>query len=202
MYLIGVRNLVIEVDARYIKGMLANPDLNPWSSINRWILSILTFHFTLVHVPGTFHGPDGMSRRQPQPGDIDEVDNGFDDWIDQLYGFMHMINDPTSTLAEGSDLSILTMNAVDASTLEDENQTLTYNDVPRSTEARQADNRLLLVRNWLDTLTRPTDMSNADYATFMGYCQSFFIASSKLWRKNSQGYHKLVVVSDSRIEIL
>ena len=26
-YLIGVRNLVVEVDARYIKGMLANPDL-------------------------------------------------------------------------------------------------------------------------------------------------------------------------------
>ena len=28
-YLIGVRNLVVEVDARYIKGMLANPDLFP-----------------------------------------------------------------------------------------------------------------------------------------------------------------------------
>ena len=61
MYLIGVRNLVIEVDARYIKGMLTNPDLNPQSSINRWILSILTFHFTLIYIPGTFHGPDGMS---------------------------------------------------------------------------------------------------------------------------------------------
>ena len=95
MYLIGVRNLVIEVDARYIKGMLANPDLNPQSSINHWILSILTFHFTLVHVPSTFHGPDGMSQCRPQPRDIDEVDNGFDDWINQLYGFMHMINDPT-----------------------------------------------------------------------------------------------------------
>ena len=115
---------------------------------------------------------------------------------------MHMINDPTSTLAKGSDFSILTTNAVHASTLEDENQTLTYNDVPRSMEARQADSRLLLVRNWLDTLTRPTEMSDADYATFMGYCQSFFVASSKLWRKNSQGYHKLVVISDSRIDIL
>ena len=60
-YLIGVRNLVVEVDARYIKGMLANPDLALSASMNRWIVSILLFHFTLVHVPGTRHGPDGLS---------------------------------------------------------------------------------------------------------------------------------------------
>jgi hypothetical protein len=62
LYLIGCRNLIIEVDAQYIKGMLANPDIAPSASINRWIISILVFHFTLVHVPGSFHGPDGLSR--------------------------------------------------------------------------------------------------------------------------------------------
>src|SRR6267154_2498718 len=93
LYLIGVRNLVVEVDARYIKGMLSNPDLSPGASINRWILSILTFHFILVHVPGTMHGPDGLLRRRPRPGDEPEPDDeDFDDWIDDLYGFMHMIN--------------------------------------------------------------------------------------------------------------
>ncbi|KAJ3474731.1 hypothetical protein NLI96_g12289 [Meripilus lineatus] len=51
IYLIGVRNLVVEVDAGYIKGMLSNPDIQPSASINRWIVSILTFHFKLVHVP-------------------------------------------------------------------------------------------------------------------------------------------------------
>jgi len=61
LYLIGVRNLVIEVDARYIKGMLANPDLQPGASINRWILAILTFHFVLVHVPE--HITDRMACR-------------------------------------------------------------------------------------------------------------------------------------------
>src|ERR1700727_767795 len=64
LFLIGVRNLVIEVDARYIKGMLNNPDIVPSASINRCILSILTFHFPLVHVPGSNHGPDGLSQRQ------------------------------------------------------------------------------------------------------------------------------------------
>ena len=52
-YLIRVRNLVVEVDARYIKGMLANSDLAPSTSMNRWIVSILLFHFTLVHIPST-----------------------------------------------------------------------------------------------------------------------------------------------------
>ena len=60
-YLIRVRNLVVKVDARYIKGMLVNPDLTPSASMNRWIISILLFHFTLIHVPGTQHGPDGLS---------------------------------------------------------------------------------------------------------------------------------------------
>ena len=60
-YLIRVRNLVVEVDARYIKGMLGNPNLTPSASINRWIVSILLFHFTLVHVPGNQHGPNGLS---------------------------------------------------------------------------------------------------------------------------------------------
>ena len=61
MYLIGVHNLIVEVNAHYIKDMLANPDLQPGASINRWILAILTFHFELIPVPGTKHGPDGLS---------------------------------------------------------------------------------------------------------------------------------------------
>jgi len=60
LYLLGVYNLVVEVNACYIKGMLANPDIQPSASINHWILSILTFHFTLVHVKGTLHGHDGL----------------------------------------------------------------------------------------------------------------------------------------------
>ncbi|KNZ76664.1 hypothetical protein J132_09197 [Termitomyces sp. J132] len=60
MYLIGVRNLIIEVDTRYIKGMLQNPDIQPSASMNRWIMAILMFHFELVHVKGTFYGPNGL----------------------------------------------------------------------------------------------------------------------------------------------
>jgi hypothetical protein len=87
----GLRNLIIEVDAKYIKGMLLNPDIAPSASINRWIVSILMFHFDLVHVPGKFHGRDGLSRWCKQPGDHSEPDDDFDDWIDQVHGFLHII---------------------------------------------------------------------------------------------------------------
>ena len=55
---------MVEVDAKYIKGMINNPDIQPNATINRWIAGILLFDFKLVHVPGTQHGgPDGLSRR-------------------------------------------------------------------------------------------------------------------------------------------
>ncbi|OBZ72851.1 hypothetical protein A0H81_07004 [Grifola frondosa] len=92
-----------EVDARYIKGMLQNPDIAPSASINRWIVAILTFYFTLVHVPGTNHGPDGLSRRPRQPDDEDEPEDDFEDWIDRIHGFAHIVNPhPTQKVTRDS----------------------------------------------------------------------------------------------------
>jgi hypothetical protein len=87
LYLIGVWNLVVEVYTRYIKEMLSNPDISPSASINQWIVAILTFHFDLVHIPGTHHGPDGLSRRPHQDEDEEDRDDkeDFADWIDQLH---------------------------------------------------------------------------------------------------------------------
>ena len=73
--------------------MLNNPNIALLASLNRWIVSILTFHFELRHVPGKQHGPDGLSRRPPQPDD-DTNPEDFNDWVDQLYGFTHLLNPP------------------------------------------------------------------------------------------------------------
>ena len=81
LHLIGVRNLVVEVDASYIKGMLSNPDIQPNAAINRWIAAILLFDFKLVHVPADKHkGPNGLSRRKPVPGE--DEDDDPEDWVD------------------------------------------------------------------------------------------------------------------------
>jgi hypothetical protein len=68
-WLIGMRPLVIETDAKYIKGMLENPDLMPNATINRWIDEINMFQFTLRHKAGATFGPDGLSRRPKHDDD-------------------------------------------------------------------------------------------------------------------------------------
>src|SRR6202789_280427 len=67
--LIGCRKLIVETDAKYIHGMLNHPEMGPNATINRWIEKILMFHFELRHVAGKTFGPDGLSRRDCQPGD-------------------------------------------------------------------------------------------------------------------------------------
>ena len=63
VWIIGVWNLTIEVDAKYIKGMINNPDVQPNASMNQWIATILLFDFKLKHVLGSRHiSPDGLSR--------------------------------------------------------------------------------------------------------------------------------------------
>ena len=82
-HLVGIHNLVVEMDALYIRGMLNNPDLQPNATINRWIAAILLFNFKLVHVPAEkHHGPDGLSRREPVEGE-DEDEDDPEDWIDR-----------------------------------------------------------------------------------------------------------------------
>jgi RNase H-like domain found in reverse transcriptase len=80
IYLIGVKNLHVEVDAQYIKGMLKDPDLQPNAVINRWIQGILTFDFVLTHVPGhKFKGPDALSRR-PMAENEEIIED--EDWLE------------------------------------------------------------------------------------------------------------------------
>lgn len=80
-WLLGCRKLTVETDALYIRGMLKNPGMGPNATINRWIEQILMFHFKLKHVPGATFAPDGLSRRDPHPGDevFENPEEGFDD---------------------------------------------------------------------------------------------------------------------------
>src|SRR5271168_2283367 len=128
MYLIGARNLIVEVDAKYIKGMLRNPDIAPSASINRWIMSILMFHFELVHVPGSHHGPDRLSRRRAQPDDETEPEDNFDDWIDEVNGFIHMINPLPRTLPSLTETPPITSYISEADTREESPELAPNND--------------------------------------------------------------------------
>lgn len=213
MYLLGVRNLIVEVDAKYIKGMLANPDIAPSASINRWILGILMFHFTLVHVPGTHHGPDGLSRRKAQPDDDDDSEDDFEDWVDQVNGFIHFIVPLPSqidSLSTSPPISCYITDPIqdesqdpeDAPQLPDQGTPTPYSVIPRSDSAVQSDKKLIVVQRWLETLERPPSMSDSYYKTFMRYCTEFFVKEGRLWRKSNKGHHKVVVPPERRLFLL
>jgi len=213
LQLIGLRNLVIEVDAKYIKGMLSNPDIAPSASLNQWIVSIMMFKFELVHVPGALQGSDGLSRRRAQPGDMPEPDDNFNDWIDQLHGFLHMMlpvsrdvfEQPPATLYMLSG-SIADVDTSDTDTYDrthlHRTQPDSYDTVPRSEQAVDADTRTRLVQKWHTDLQRPANMTDAKYESFLRYCTEFFIDVDRLWRKDRKGKHKLVVTQDRRLYIL
>jgi hypothetical protein len=62
IYIIGVKNLTVEMDASYIKGMINTPDIHPVAVLNRWITAIKLFDFSLRHVPATrITSTDGLS---------------------------------------------------------------------------------------------------------------------------------------------
>jgi hypothetical protein len=84
--LFGVRKLIVETDAKYIQGMLQNPDMMPTATINRWIDEISLYHFTLRHKAGATFGPDGLSRRALHEGDpkYEPCSDDEDDAIAQI----------------------------------------------------------------------------------------------------------------------
>ena len=93
LHLVGLPRFTVEVDAKYIKGMLNNPDIQPNATINRWIMGIMLFDFDLVHAPAKDHkGPDGLSRRRKTGGDIEEEEGAAEDWVDELLGMGVWVN--------------------------------------------------------------------------------------------------------------
>ena len=62
--IIGVQQLFVEMDAKFVKGMINNPDVQPNTTINRVIAAILLFDFEIRHVPAEKHtGAHGLSWR-------------------------------------------------------------------------------------------------------------------------------------------
>ena len=94
VFIFRVTNLVVKLDAKYVQGMINNPNLQPNATINRWIAGILLFHFELRHVLAEKHaGLDSLSRRPHAPLDPPEVDD-VEGWLDDSYSFcITLLND-------------------------------------------------------------------------------------------------------------
>ena len=206
IFIVGVWNLIVEVDARYIKGMLNNPDTAPSMSINCWVVSALTFHFKLRHIPGKPHRPDGLSQRPLQPGDLAMVGDKdrFDNWVNNLYRFMHLINYPAPALRSDILLRALIedVQGVDPNNSEPKKAEPDYNIIPHMMNATCADKCLEQVHDWLTFMEQLEDMSDKEYGKIMRYVTGFFIDDHNLWHCDPQGAHKRILYKNQRMDTL
>jgi transposase InsO family protein len=194
-WLIGVKRLTVEVDAKYIKGMLNNPDIQPNATINRWIAGILLFDFKLVHVPGTQHtGADGLSRRPRAEEDPPELDD-FETWIDKQYSFVSLLSASPPYSLPSLFPSFPTIPIISAA--DDDNTPIPYSDA-----SKHRDQKLQKVESWLQSPHRPEGMSDAAFKRFVAYCNRFYLRDSKLWRRRPSGHHQLVIQPNSRYRLL
>jgi hypothetical protein len=210
IFIFGMKNLTVEVDAKYIKGMINNPDLQPNATINRWIAGILLFSFKLVHVSAIKHkGIDGLSRRPPVEEDPME-DGNYEDWIDRAYSFsIALFNDRTYRIYGGCidichDMhnTCFTSQTVrmpilrvyfDATRAEDPKP-----EILRSEQARAQDALLTSIERFLITRKRPLDLTDEEFETFVKQAARFFVLEDKLWRREVHGKHQLVLPPSKR----
>ena len=182
-YIIGIKKLIVEVDAEYIKGMINNPDLNPNATLNRWIATIKLFDFDLKHVPATIHtGPDGMSRKPPTIEDIQEAESDdIEEWIDEkLESFLY--DDIQFTHCKTYSTTDFT--------------------IPITKKSEQEYHDLDAIKKFLETLKFNNSTSSEEVIRLSQKASRFFINNNKLYKRDPQGRHLRVITKEDRISVL
>ncbi|KIK12763.1 hypothetical protein PISMIDRAFT_18496 [Pisolithus microcarpus 441] len=181
LYIFGMWNLVVEVDARYIKGMINNPDLQPNATINQWIAGILLFDFKLVHVPAAKHAaPDGLSRRPKAEEDPKVDEEEYEDWVDECGAFaVELVNRRKPKSRRLCPPEIPPSEYYSPDTL------------PQ--DVKQRDERLEVVKEFLETKKPPDGLEEKELESLVQLATRYFVKGGELWRKEPQGRHQLVV---------
>jgi len=217
LHIFGLSQIVVEVDAKYIKGMLNNPDIQPNATINRWIAAILLFNPEIIHVPAERHtGADGLSRRPPHPDELSEISD-HDDWLDRAYGFaIEIVNyfpnrlTPTIPLYNSeirtsfispisSPEEIFFSDRGDSPTpsIPDfDNSDEPSDDLilpPRSQSAQFRDAELPFIMEYLRTLQVPDPIPPKSIRYLIRRAAHFFILEDRLFRRDTAGKHKAVI---------
>ena len=195
LYTIGAKKLVVEMDAKFIKGMINSPTLHPNDAVNRWIAAILLFDFDLVHVPSDKHtGADGLSRRPQAPEDSPHEDpDALDEWIDTHAGLFLEATTPSENAVP--PLLTLDVESPDPHATKDV-------EIERSLIAKRRDERLEVVRRFLETLERPPDLSDDDYRQFLRHASDFFLRDGRLYRKFKNENPRLVPKPPERYRLI
>jgi hypothetical protein len=184
--------------------MLNNPDTTPSASINHWIISILTFHFKLQHILGKQHGHD---RLLCQPLQIEDNNNNntskdpesFDNWVNNLYGFIHLVNLTTTAPCTSQFPHIFASVCIDdTDNLQPPKQepVLNYNIIPHTTNTAFTDKQLEMVHDWLTFFDQLGNISDHCYTV------GFFIDDAGMWQCNNHSTHKRILYENQCIKAI
>ncbi|TFY53807.1 hypothetical protein EVJ58_g9240 [Rhodofomes roseus] len=200
IHIIGVKALVVEVDAKYIKGMLNNPDIQPNATINRWIAGILLFDFKLVHVPGDKHsGADGLSRRRRADEDPEEEDD-HEQWIDDACGFAVFYGNTSEPSVRRVGWAAREERRVMCWTVERGGGEEVV--LPRNDATERQDEELEVVQRFLQDVERPEGMDDLRFKKLVKRASQFFLRNERLWRRDPEGKHKRVISYPRRLGLL
>jgi RNase H-like domain found in reverse transcriptase/Integrase zinc binding domain len=190
LHLVRVKNLIVEVDAKYIKGMLNAPDLLPNAAMNRWIQGIMLFDCVLKHVPGRTHlAADALSRRPLGEGEVIEDDD--DEWVDSIA--LH-VTAPGSFVRSATLKSSLQRSAP-----------YNFHCLPSYYFIATIclDKNLEDIFRFLSTLEAPTFDSVQEQRRFIQKETQYFVKGHKMWKRRKDRSPLLVILDhERRMEIL
>src|SRR6266702_6937204 len=194
MHVVGITNLVVEMDAQYVHGMLSNPDVQPNAAINRWIAAILLFDFKLVHVPAKKHlGPDGLSRHEPIL-DEDNEEGDPEEWVDNMLSLGIWLDTWEEQCSVRSNSTAKVFQATEGVGAPSDELTFP----PSSERARARDSELPSILKFLTNGKRPDSHTTEELDCMCQRSWQFFMYDGRLWKRHTQGRHQLVITQGSQ----
>ena len=213
IFVFGVNNFTVEMGAKYVQGMINNPDLQPNATINRWIAGILLFSFCLIHIPAAHHtGADRLSCCPPSDEDPPEVDD-FEDWLDNSYSFLitllnnhispygglaHFSRHLPGPLSHGCLAQLAPYEGALPACLDSlyiapvlviTDSDLHHDDpaIPRTAKARAKEDWIDRICDFLCDHICPPDLSDLDYTSFINAATRFFLLNGSLYCQEQHG---------------
>ncbi|KXN84537.1 hypothetical protein AN958_12348 [Leucoagaricus sp. SymC.cos] len=191
LWLVGAKKLKVEVDMKYIRGMINKLDIYPNAAINQWIAAILMFNFELVHVPGSRHkGPDGLLRRRKSEDDSeneDQEEEAAEEWVDEVLGCGVWV--ASVMCQENGVVEVLVMTTRNDESIISKVRVREEDEVAvlRSAEVVEKDLELGRVREFLQTLKALEGLTMKAKKCFLKNTSKFFMSRDKLLRKETGG---------------
>jgi hypothetical protein len=78
----------------------------------------------------------------------------------------------------------------------------TKEELPETEEGKRRDEELSQIKAFLETLARPANLDEKRYQAFVKRASKFFVRGGRLWRKETDGRHQLIIFQPDRYRLL